>query len=149
MIKKKAGAAALAIVTAAAIFGISFVGAKMGAASSSAAGTEAATVEAQQSITIPGYEAIQLKAQQTAQEVQLYNPAENNCFFTVSLILDGAELFTTEPISPGEELTTVELSQPLAAGVYYDTILRYSCYDLESMEPLNGADVALIMEVKP
>ena len=139
----------LALLSAAAIFGLSFAGARMGAVSREAAETKSVTVEDDiKSIAIPGYEAIPLKAGQNEQSVSFYNPARNDCYFVVSLILTGEELFSSEPIAPGEELHNIYLAQPLAAGVYYDVRLRYRSFDLNSMEELNGAEVVTILEVK-
>lgn len=150
MPKKNAVTLALALFAAAAVFGLSFTGARMGAVSrGETATTETPTAaDDTKSIAIPGYEAIPLKAGQNEQSVSFYNPAGNDCYFVVSLILNGEELFSSEPIAPGEELHSIYLTQPLAAGVYYDVRLRYRSFDLNSMEELNGAEVVTILEVR-
>ena len=51
-------------------------------------------------------------------------------------------------IAPGEELHDICITQPLAAGVYYDARIRYRSFDLDSMEELNGAEVVTILEVE-
>lgn len=61
---------------------------------------------------------------------------------------EAANLNTSDMIAPSEEITEIELLQPLSAGVYYEGIIRYSCYDLDTMEKLNGADVVTRLEVK-
>lgn len=100
MPKKNAVTLALALFAAAAVFGLSFAGARMGTVSrAEAAAIETPTAEDDtKSIAIPGYEAIPLKAGQNEQSVSFYNPARNDCYFVVSLILNGEELFASEPI---------------------------------------------------
>ena len=74
MPKKSTATLVLALLSAAAIFGLSFAGARMGAVSMEAAETEPVTVEDDtKSIAIPGYEAIPLKAGQNEQSVSFYN----------------------------------------------------------------------------
>lgn len=149
MTKKRTATFALALLAALSAFGLSYAGARMGAASDRAAQPESAVIEqSARLITIPGYEAIPLKAGQEKQTVSFYNPAGNSCYFELSLILDGTELFTSELIAPGEEVKSIRLEQPLAAGVYYDAQLRYRSFALDSMEELNGAEVVTILEVK-
>lgn len=109
---------------------------------------EAETTQANSdSISIPGYEVIHLKADQKEQSVFLYNPARNRCYFTVALLVDGVELFKTDRLEPGAELSTVTMKQKIPAGTYENAKLRYSCFDLETMQELNGADVMLRLEV--
>ena len=82
MTKRKAAAFAAALLAAAAVFGLSFFGARMGAAGSGAAQAKATGDEiGTRSIAIPGFEAIQLKAGQHEQSVSFYNPAGNSCYF--------------------------------------------------------------------
>lgn len=109
--------------------------------------TEAIASETSGGIAIPGYEEIRLKADQTTQSVSFYNPDDNNCYFVISLFIGNTELYTSEMIAPGGEITEIELIQPLSHGVYYEGIIRYSCYDLDTMEKLNGADVVTRLEV--
>lgn len=149
MTKRKASAFAAALLAAAAVFGLSFFGARMGVSGDRAAqakntGDEIGT----RSIAIPGFEAVQLKAGQQEQSVSFYNPAGNSCYFQLSLILNGEELFSSDMIAPGEELHDICIAQPLAAGVYYDARIRYRSFDLDSLEELNGAEVVTILEVE-
>ena len=149
MTKRKAATFAIALLASTAVFGLSFFGARMGVAGSrveqaKATGDEIGT----RSIAIPGFEAIQLKAGQQEQSVSFYNPAGNSCYFQLALILEGEELFTSDMIAPGEELHDICITQPLAAGVYYDARIRYRSFDLDSMEELNGAEVVTILDVE-
>lgn len=148
MLKKRVEIIAFVLIAAAAIFGLSFAGARMGTVSRERAIKEAQEESTTKAIAIPGYEAIPLKADQNEQSVSLYNPAANDCYFVVSLFLNEKELFTSELMAPGEELHNIFLSQPLSAGIYYDARLRYRSFDLDSMTELNGAEVVTILEVK-
>ena len=85
----------------------------------------------------------------TLQEVRLYNPPANPCYFVISLFLpDGAEIYRSGLLPPGKELATIELLRPLDAGTYEGAFIRYSCLSLDGMTSLNGADVDLTLEVK-
>ena len=99
-------------------------------------------------IAIPGYEKLDFAATKTAQTVSLKNPAENACTFVLSLTLDdGTTLWTGEALSPGEAFTRITLSKALDAGSYA-AALHYDCYTIEDNQPLNGAEIQLILEVK-
>lgn len=109
----------------------------------------AANLTASDSISIPGFEQITLAEGKTLQEVRLYNPPANPCYFVISLFLpDGAEIYRSGLLPPGKELDTIELLRPLDAGTYEGAFIRYSCLSLDGMTSLNGADVDLTLEVK-
>ena len=95
-------------------------------------------------ITIPGFERIQLTATHEPQAKPFYNPAGNTCYFIVSLLMpDGAEVFRSGLLAPGNTVPSGKLSRIPASGVYENAVLRYSCYAPDTMEALNGADVTL------
>ena len=101
------------------------------------------------SIMIPGYETIVMKAGQKEQTVSLGNPGENECYFIITIQLqDGTEIFRSDMVDPGTEITSISLHQPLKAGIYNECILRYSCYDMNTLEELNGANTIFTLEVK-
>ena len=99
-------------------------------------------------IAIPGYEKLSFEAGKTAQTVNLKNPEENACTFVLSLTLDdGTTLWTGEALSPGEAFNRITLERTLDVGEYPAT-LHYDCYTIEDNQPLNGAEIELIIEVK-
>ena len=101
-----------------------------------------------ENIAIPGYEKLDFAAGKTAQTVNLGNPAENACTFVLTLSLEGGEtLWTGKALSPGEAFTRITLTRALDAGEYPAT-LHYDCYTIENNQPLNGAEIELIIEVK-
>ena len=101
-----------------------------------------------ENIAIPGYEKLDFAAGKTTQTVNLKNPPENACTFVLSLTLDdGTTLWTGEALSPGEAFTRITLTKALDAGSYAAT-LHYDCYTIEDNQPLNGAEIQLILEVK-
>ena len=101
-----------------------------------------------ENIAIPGYEKLDFAAGKTAQAVNLKNPPENACTFVLTLTLeDGETLWTGKTIKPGEAFTRIMLSKALDAGEYPAT-LHYDCYTIEDNQPLNGAEIQLILEVK-
>ena len=101
-----------------------------------------------ENIAIPGYEKLDFTAGKTTQTVNLKNPPENACTFVLTLSLtDGEILWTGEALSPGEAFTRITLTRALDAGEYPAT-LHYDCYTIEDNQPLNGAEIHLILEVK-
>lgn len=104
----------------------------------------------QGSISIPGYESITLAADKTQQTVGLPNPAENTCYFQISLILeDGTMLWQSDLVKPGEISDPIVLNAPLAAGSYSNATMKYDCYTMDgSMTPLNGAATRLTIRVQ-
>lgn len=111
----------------------------------------AATVEKNpDSIAIPGYEMLELKAGSKEQSLCMPNPPQNCCYFQISLYLeDGTLLWQSELIEPGTNSKPIVLSKALEKGMYPNTVLRYSCYRMdEDLSPLNGAETKLTLWVK-
>ena len=101
------------------------------------------------SIAIPGYEGISLKADCKEQEIGFPNPAQNTCYFQITLMLaDGTTLWQSELVKPGEVSEPITLNEPLAAGVYPNSLLKFDCYTMDgNMRSLNGAATKLTIHV--
>ena len=111
----------------------------------------AATVEKNpDSIAIPGYEMLELKADSKEQSLCMPNPPQNCCYFQICLYLeDGTLLWKSELIEPGTNSKPMVLTKTLEKGMYPNAILRYSCYRMdETRAPLNGAETKLTLWVK-
>lgn len=102
------------------------------------------------SIAIPGYEGISLKANSKEQEIGFPNPAQNTCYFQISLMLeDGTMLWRSELVAPGEVSDPITLEEPLEAGVYPNALLKFDCYTMDgAMHALNGAATKMTLHVK-
>ncbi len=102
------------------------------------------------SIDLPGYGALNFKADTLEQDVCLPNPPQNFCYIRASLILeDGTVLWTSDLIPPGENSAPIVFSTPLAAGEYKNTVLKYECFRMdEALTPLNGATAELTLKVR-
>lgn len=110
-----------------------------------------ATVEKNpDSIAIPGYEMLELKAGSKEQSLRLSNPPQNCCYFLISLCLeDGTLLWRSELIEPGKTSQPILLTMALEKGMYPNAVLRYSCFSQdEDMSPLNGAETKVTLWVK-
>lgn len=94
-------------------------------------------------IDIPGFDTMSLKAGETVQAVNLYNPEQNTCYFKMTISLsDGTTLWESDLIEPGKGLYEIELNKALEAGIYENAVLKYECFTLdEAQSPLNGAEV--------
>ena len=102
------------------------------------------------SIAIPGYEILELKAGNKEQSLCLPNPEQNVCYFQILLYLeDGTLLWESELIEPGKTSKPMTLTKTLDKGTYPNAVLRYSCYRMdEDLSPLNGAEAKLTLWVK-
>lgn len=112
---------------------------------------ESAVIEKNEdSISIPGYEGLTLKANSLKQDVALKNPPQNTCYFVMALYLDdGTLLWESDYIEPGGNSSPIVLTQELSKGTYPNTILKYSCFKMdEEKTPLNGAETKLTLRVK-
>lgn len=102
------------------------------------------------SIAIPGYEMLELKANSKEQSLCMPNPPQNCCYFQISLYLeDGTLLWKSELIEPGKTSKPINLSKALEKGMYPNAVLQYSCYSQDdNLSPLNGAETKLTLWVK-
>lgn len=102
------------------------------------------------SIAIPGYEMLTLKADSTKQTICLPNPPQNCCYFKITLSLeDGTVLWQSDFVPPGETSAAITLSKPLSKGTYTGAKLTYQCFQMnEDFTPLNGAETKLTLVVK-
>lgn len=102
------------------------------------------------SISIPGYEGITLKADSLQQDIALHNPTQNTCYFVISLYLeDGTLLWESDYIEPGNNSDPIVLTQALEKGNYPNAVLKYSCFKMDpNKSPLNGAQTKLTLRVK-
>lgn len=106
-------------------------------------------VEESDSISIPGYDTFIFTAGRTYQEITLYNPEENTCYFKMSLVLeDGTVIWTSDLLEPGMAFTSIELDQSLDIGTYSDVLLKYDCYSLKDQSQLNGAEIKVTIEAQ-
>lgn len=101
-------------------------------------------------IDIPQFGWLNLKADTIEQTLTFDNPPQNFAQFRISILLeDGTVLWTSELIQPGETSAPVTLVQPLPAGEYENAILKYECFRMdEALTPLNGAENRLTLKVK-
>ena len=103
----------------------------------------------QDSIAIPGYEGLTLKADTLQQTISLNNPEQNTCLFIIELYLeDETMLWQSDYIEPGSVSSPIVLIEALPKGTYH-AVLRYSCFKMDGEKtPLNGAETKLMLRVK-
>ena len=101
------------------------------------------------SIAVPGFDRLIVRGRMLDAE-HIHNPERNVCYFVVSITLaDGLEVYRSGVLAPGQSVGVVELSSELAPGAYEGVTARYSAFSLDSLSPLNGADIDFILEVLP
>lgn len=102
------------------------------------------------SIAIPGYEMLELKAGSKEQSLCFPNPEQNVCYFQILLYLeDGTLLWQSELIEPGKTSKPIVLTKFLDKGTYPNAVLHYSCYRIdEDLTPLNSAETKVTLRVK-
>lgn len=102
------------------------------------------------SIAIPGFAQLTFQAGETKQTVALSNPAENFCYFKISLILeDGTVIWVSDLVEPGKQSEPITLSQALEAGTYENVTVHYDCYTMDgNMTQLNSGEVKVTLNVR-
>lgn len=102
-------------------------------------------------IDIPGYGSLTLKADDKEQTVNLYNPEQNTCYFRMTLRLsDGTQLWQSGLVEPGKGIYDITLAETLPAGAYEDAVLQYECFAMDDEQtPLNGSEIKLTLNVIP
>lgn len=107
------------------------------------------TPDAKPGIKIPGYPSITLPADTKDVKVALLNPEDNPCYFTFTIVLKdtGETLYTSKMVPPGQAITNITLSKPLAKGEYNATI-QITTAALTNGSAMNGANVETMLIVK-
>lgn len=99
-------------------------------------------------IRIPGYQTMIFKAGQTSQTVNMGNPADNTCYFVITLKLeDGTVLYRSDYLKPGQGFERIRMEKALQKGEYTG-IIQYQCYSLEDKSVLNGASSEFELKVQ-
>ena len=75
-------------------------------------------------IAIPGIDRMYFVANQTEQQVNIYNPDTNDCEIKFTLSIGGEILWQSAECSPGYGFYTINLSKPLVSGTYKGTLLH-------------------------
>jgi len=104
---------------------------------------------ANDSITIPGFESMKIPAGKTTVPANIYNPKGNKCYFEAVIILadTNEEIYKSKYISPDQKLYNIELKRALTKGKY-KAVLKYNTYALSDYTPLNGANVPFELVVE-
>lgn len=100
----------------------------------------------QEGIQIPGYANLIFSAEDTNQNMLLYNPEGNTCYFQYHLKLDDESIFDSDYIEPGKGLEKITLSRALQTGEYQLEI-KVDTFSIESGEPMNNAVVYADLKV--
>lgn len=89
-----------------------------------------------------------IKADQIKQNIWLYNPEKNNCYFLATIMLpDGTEVYKSALIAPGKAIYTAEFTRTVPAGTYENAILQYDFYTLDGTQA-NGTKAYFTLEVE-
>lgn len=101
------------------------------------------------SIDIPGFDYMKMRANTTNQAVNFYNPEANICYMKMSLILaDGQKLWESKLLKPGKAYYNITLSKALPVGTYNNTVLKYECFAMDGKQtPLNGSEMKFTLDV--
>ena len=89
---------------------------------------------------IPGYKTVEMDAATGELSIAPHNPEGNPCYFVITLLAEGRELYKSGMIAPGQALYSVKADPIPEAGTYTATI-QYECYHLTTQTPLNGAEI--------
>ena len=96
---------------------------------------------------VPGYKTVSVNSSTGELSIAPHNPEGNPCYFVVSLISGGRELYKSKMLAPGQAVYNARLSEIPEKGTYQAT-MKYDCFHLETMSPLNGAEINVELVVK-
>lgn len=106
-------------------------------------------IEENPSISVPGFDSVYLKANETHQYFTFHNPEQNTCYFEIVLSMeDGTVLWTSDYLEPGMAISEFDMNQPLSAGVYENATISYHCYSLKTLAPFNSGAVKVNIVVE-
>lgn len=93
-------------------------------------------------IRIPGYGTLYFAKDETEQQMTLYNPEGNPCYFEFVLYLDeqSEPIYTSDLVEPGKALTSLALDKPVPAGEHELTV-QINPYALEDQSRMSGSSV--------
>lgn len=100
----------------------------------------------QKGIVIPGFDSLVFTSNSKSQNVNFFNPAENDCYFKLSLVVDNTTLWQSGNVPPGKGYYNITLQKSLPKG-NYTAFLKIECFR-EDITPLNSANVQIHLEVK-
>lgn len=78
--------------------------------------------------------------------VLIYNPIENNYYFSVTMLYNGREILETKALKPGSYIETARLGLEFQKGSY-DIKVQLNSFDLETKEPLNSYTTSSTLKV--
>lgn len=97
-------------------------------------------------IAIPGIESLVFIENQTKQNVNFFNPEENDCLIVFSLHIENREIWRSGYCEPGKGYYSIEIDKPLENGKYNASLL-YECFKKDGT-PLNSANVQFDLYVQ-
>lgn len=91
-------------------------------------------------LRIPEFKSMTVEADTHLVDVNLHNPASNQAYMLVRLVLSDRDeiLYESKLIEPGKGLYKIHLSSPLEEGSHKAQI-HYEPYDMDKLTRLNGA----------
>ena len=99
----------------------------------------------QKGIVIPGFDSLVFISNQKPQKVNFFNPAENDCYFKMSLTVDNNIVWQSGNVALGKGFYNITLQNTLQKGSY-TAYLKIECFK-EDLTRLNSADVQIKLEV--
>ncbi len=92
-------------------------------------------------ISIPSVSGIVFKAHSINQKFEFENPAANNCYIVLEIVLsDNTVIFESDKIYPDESITDIQLNQELKEGLYRNCKIKYNCFSVDDNKRLNSAE---------
>lgn len=93
-------------------------------------------------IQIPGYGTIHFLEGQHRQQLTLYNPAGNPCYFEFVLSVDDQTdpIYSSDLVEPGKAITEVLLETTVPSGTH-ELSIRINTYALKDQSRMNGSRI--------
>ena len=88
-------------------------------------------------IAVPGFSTLHFAADECTQQVNLYNPESNTCYFIFEIFIEGELMWESGYCQPGDGYYEITLENPCSAG-FFSGEIRVLCYSVDG-ERLNSA----------
>ena len=99
-------------------------------------------------ITFCGFSQLTFAAEETNQNVNFFNPPENDCAMDMEIYLaDGTKLWSIDNIQPNYGVYNIELNQALQRGKYENCTFIITPYNIETGAECNGVVIDFTLNV--
>lgn len=108
---------------------------------------EMEAIETTDYVSIPGFNSLTFEANELKQNVNFYNPENNDYAMVMSLVLQDKVIWQSNYILPGYGFYEIELNNCLDIGKYSAQYI-IQCFNIETNQEMNGCTINFTLYVE-